>query len=381
MIIQYRREMNHNYMIVEPETRICTFELEMLLRNKIEGLLKLQVQNLNGESLLYYDITSRQPLSRILENKEISSAEIRPLISGILETVRRIEGYLLQENQLLLKPELIYIEPRDYRVYLCLLPGHEGDFRTDFCRLLQHLLGKTDHKDKESVVLMYGLYQESLKENCGADDIFRYLYSHGEHLDEEKESPDIQETPFEDMRVAEKAEVYHVPEEKPPFGWLRRMIKGEDGRKTDMAEQMPQFSANRVQEQELHRLFAETEVSQNSVSGYQQASQNTVLLTEYGAQESVRKLVSADKTTEDILLPYFPFVIGKQEHLADYVFSRDTISRMHARIDCIDGAYRVTDLNSTNGTRVRGKILENNEDADIYPGDEIHIAEYRFLFI
>ena len=55
---------------------------------------------------------------------------------------------------------------------------------------------------------------------------------------------------------------------------------------------------------------------------------------------------------EDILIPYFPFIIGKHEELVDYVLNRSTVSRLHVRIDREGEEYRITDLNSTNGTMV-----------------------------
>ena len=49
------------------------------------------------------------------------------------------------------------------------------DFPEAFSRFLEYLLGSVDHQDKESVVLAYGLYQETRKENYGLEDIKRLL--------------------------------------------------------------------------------------------------------------------------------------------------------------------------------------------------------------
>ena len=82
----------------------------------------------------------------------------------------------------------------------------------------------------------------------------------------------------------------------------------------------------------------------------------------------------------DILIPYFPFIIGKHEELVDYVLNRSTVSRLHVRIDREGEEYRITDLNSTNGTMVGGRLLEANETAGICTGDEICIADLYFTF-
>ena len=70
--------------------------------------------------------------------------------------------------------------------------------------------------------------------------------------------------------------------------------------------------------------------------------------------------------------------IGTQEGLCDYVLDKSTVSRLHVRIDETEEGYRVTDLNSTNGTFVNGRPLDANGTALIQPGDEIGVADLRF---
>lgn len=108
--------------------------------------------------------------------------------------------------------------------------------------------------------------------------------------------------------------------------------------------------------------------STSSVPFLQQGS-GTVLLNP-GKDESeigLRLLRALDDGEPDIRIAYYPFIIGKQENLVDHVLNRETVSRLHLRIDQKDGHYYVQDLNSTNGTMVDGRMLENNE-TDRSPG-------------
>ena len=94
---------------------------------------------------------------------------------GIAQTLTRMEEYLLSEEQIILDPDFIYVDPEDYVPGLCLMPGKRGDFPQEFSSLLQGLLEKVDHQDKEAVILIYGLYRESLKENYGLDNLLQWL--------------------------------------------------------------------------------------------------------------------------------------------------------------------------------------------------------------
>lgn len=176
MEVTYKREMNHNYMIiVSPAGVENGYECRMLAGNCIEGLLKFRIRHQEDKKDFYYEITSKQPLKRLYEQRTIKGDEIRRMLLEIAATLNRVEEYLLREEQILLDPEYIYIEPDQFSVYLCMVPGYTGDFPTAFTGLLEYMLEKVDHKDKDGVVLAYHLYHESLKQNYGMADLLKYL--------------------------------------------------------------------------------------------------------------------------------------------------------------------------------------------------------------
>lgn len=177
MKTSYQRELKRNYLIVEMEKSDTReeppFEQKMLEQNQIDGILHFQVRQKDEEIRFFYEITSKQPLSRLLEGQTIQAEQIRALILGIARSLDHMEQYLISEKSVLLNPEYLYVDPESLKVWLCLVPGLECDFPEDYSRLLEYLLGKVDHRDKESVVLAYGLYQETRKENYGMADILR----------------------------------------------------------------------------------------------------------------------------------------------------------------------------------------------------------------
>ena len=110
------------------------------------------------------------------------------------------------------------------------------------------------------------------------------------------------------------------------------------------------------------------------------AGPETQLLADLSDNRKQRILRALDPGGQDIHLPYYPFVIGKQSNLVDFQLDRDTVSRLHLRIDQDGDTYRIKDLNSTNGTQLCGRLMENNEEAEVHTGDEICIARYRYRF-
>ena len=58
----------------------------------------------------------------------------------------------------------------------------------------------------------------------------------------------------------------------------------------------------------------------------------------------------------------------------------DTTSRIHATIEHVGSAYSVTDLNSTNSTRINGKRLEPDKPTPINDGDTLHFGKVTCTF-
>lgn len=180
MPVSYRREMNHNYMIItSTEQEAGGYECKMLSSNTIEGLLKFRVGHFEERNEFYYEITSKQPLDRILNQRPINGHEIRSLLLSIAVTLGKIEDFLLKEEQIMLEPEYIYVDPDHFKVYLCMVPGYCCDFPAAVSALLGYLIGKVNHQDKDGVVLAYNLYHESLKENYGLSDLLGHFSGKG----------------------------------------------------------------------------------------------------------------------------------------------------------------------------------------------------------
>lgn len=553
MRVRYKREMRHNYLILEAlEPDAESFEIRMLTGNSIEGLLKFRMKQEEQNQYYYYEITSKQPLSRLLEFKAIRKEDLGRLIIGIGSALHHMEDFLLQESHVLLGPEHIYIEPETYQVWLCYVPGYQGDFPAAMEKLLQYLLKKADHRDNDTVVLAYRLYQESQKDYYGMEDLLRAVQEsqcsthqkepHPDPVTEEAEVGIDQQSEKslgsgrerKNQRREEQFERYKnretVPEKEREKG-REKKIERQVGKKEKSQRQTLEIQKNgrknqgKIEEesQNMHRknsvssrkgtmfaavfllafltlipavmwlflgqngfllygrwiaaadigavagffifllgkrkqcrmrserieqkseedwymTFEETEeeeikreaarqdgiqreetrwdrpkIHQNTGVGREAKGQlkreteaepesetesetaaansaaiskqelepgrNTVLLATadtFAAQSHLLK--SLDPVIEDISIPYFPFLIGKQEGIVDYVLKKDTVSRLHIRIDEEEGGCQVTDLNSSNGTIVAGHHLEANESCLISSGDKLQIADIPFIF-
>jgi pSer/pThr/pTyr-binding forkhead associated (FHA) protein len=56
------------------------------------------------------------------------------------------------------------------------------------------------------------------------------------------------------------------------------------------------------------------------------------------------------------------------------------VSRKHAKIECDDGTWKITDLGSSNGTFLLRDDFEKVDTAELKDGDEIALGNARFVF-
>ena len=214
---EYRREMNRNYLIIKPEeNKTERYTEKMLLENVISGLLAFHVKRVDGQAQFYYDITSKQPLDRVLGYRNLNGEEIYRLVSDLLYTLKQLERYLLDESRLCLEPEYIYVEPESFQCFLCLIPGYRTDFMEAFRNLTTYLLNHISHRDTKAVVLAFGIFQESRKENFGLDAIEQVIRA-GEYQEEgeEEQEEDIwgEEQETEEIQKVDEEEILLISDD------------------------------------------------------------------------------------------------------------------------------------------------------------------------
>ncbi len=385
MKISYQRSMQKNFMVVDPEDLNWDgYECRMLLRNNIEGLLKIRVRPTQEGCVFCYDITSRQPLARIIKGTQWKADEFRTFMIRICDALTRMQTYLLKESCILLDTEHIYIEPESRRIFLCYVPGLDRSFSEDLGKLLEALLECVDHRDKECVVLAYGLYQETRKENYGLEDLLKLIYADSGSDDDE----DAYEYSFDTDEFPVQAPMLREERSTGFFEKLKDKVFTRFSRADDADEEEDDGESwfegldesKAVSERENESFDEQKRSDEKAREEAGLRAGDTMALSDIGAKTGMRTLLSMESGIADIPIPYFPFVIGKQASLVDHVLGDETVSRLHLKIEKGEEGYVMEDLNSTNGTTLNGELIENNGKRVIVPGDVIGIARLRFRF-
>ena len=178
MRAEYKRDMNHNYLILYGEDEINTdsYQVRMLVGNVIPSLLKCRIQGMDGRFLVYFDITSKQALSVLYEEKKMGVEDLRLIFGGFVKAMEDAAEYLMNPGQFIISPEYIYTDIEKQEIYFCLMPGYEKDIKEQFQFLTEYILPKIDHQDQDAVILGYGVYKRAMEDSFHLEHINEELY-------------------------------------------------------------------------------------------------------------------------------------------------------------------------------------------------------------
>ena len=84
MRTEYKRDMNHNYLILTGDERIDTdsYQVRMIVANAVPDLLQCRIQGIDGKFMVYYDITSRHSMTALFEEKKMDLESLQVILGG-----------------------------------------------------------------------------------------------------------------------------------------------------------------------------------------------------------------------------------------------------------------------------------------------------------
>lgn len=423
MDAKYYKDYRHNYLILNmPEESADRYPCRMITTNRITGLLSCQEKHINGGTLLYYDISSRQNMESLYENRTITMKTLRNFFIQLKMTWEGMSKFLLNESCLVLRPEYIFLDAETESFSFLYYPFEtEENYLMVF---LEFLLDKVDKGDEEVVEIVYQMYDLAEREQFMPDEVliwFEEKYKEN-HNEQEKENP--QSVEINDIREESVFEP-----EKEEKSWHQKT--GTEGKKQaftglvlsiatgaillylyinyQFAERewiyfrvaalaagvvflisggflLYEYGKRRIEELGFfNRTGASFPVYREAedYEGYEEkeapAFGNTVFIP--WVENCENKLYGMGKGNKNhIDLGHLPLTVGKLAGSVDMVIADQSISRRHVKFVREGSHVYMTDLNSTNGTFKNGFRLEPNTSEILEPGDEIRLGKLKFIY-
>ncbi len=373
MEARFKKDMNSNYLILECEEKEH-YEMQMVLCNKIKGLLECKRHIFNGQTEIYYNISSKQPLSRIFLKKELGIEDIKRLLLSIRALMDELKRYLLSIDYVLFDAEYCYCNPDTRQPEWIFYPYNNSE--NSMVKLAEFLIDKVDHGERAAVDLAYHFYKLVRNEMLTQEELDKLLAGY-----EERQREELFECETNDLGNEDDIRFVTQSEETT----CREAISKGNRILDKIKELIRSKMRNNVQAEEKSRKMkvehvSATEWETYGLEEYSNYSGETVVM---GIQsiKATRRLRSLSKNDEQyISLKKLPCILGKMEECSDVVLKDPSISRMHAKIFENGGEVYLQDLNSTNGSYINSLELESNEIVKLKIGDEIMFGNLRYIY-
>ncbi|MCR4897234.1 MAG: FHA domain-containing protein [Lachnospiraceae bacterium] len=393
-------QCNYERLKLEEKPEEMRYQYCIACRGGITGLLPMSLRYINGDAFLYYDISSKQALSQIYRKKNLDRKWLLEFIWNLRRIRLEMRRFLLDEKNLIWYPEKIYQSLGETVFSFLYVPYYEGD--NGFRKLLDFMVERADYEDEGLIGVIYRIYEQYDQ----AGDVY------------------LQEQIYEDVKVLEKEEP--VPEAKP--GTIR--TAGTYAKKEDISKDFPEdlwedLEDAAVKAAEGERPAGEEETFPKERKGllafldssrrknrdarerYQEANlmlaegmavaetaayeeeeeepesraevQTVYMETVAERKDAIRRIFDESGKVLCILRED-SLVIGKRSGDADVSVSDPSVSRMHARVEYVEGNYYLEDLNSTNGTFKNGIRLAPYEKKQLHSEDELRLGATVLYF-
>lgn len=158
--ISYESSAMNNFLVVKPGgTNIIDYCATMMENNQIDGLLLLHRQNIEGEVLLYYNISGKKKLSDLLQRQSLNHEQCIKIILNIFHVFQNLERYFLNVGLCDLSLNNIYID-NNLNLYFILIPVENGivDENSVLCDFFKELIGQNMLRYSESNMQKYANY-------------------------------------------------------------------------------------------------------------------------------------------------------------------------------------------------------------------------------
>lgn len=410
-MIEFVREMNKNYLKVIPEVENSgtDYMMKMLENNTIDGLLSMHSVNVNNKVCYLYDISGRIPLEEMYLKKEFSAVDIGYFAGFVREIIAAANRYMLDLDGIVFDIKYIFCAVSENAWSLVYNSGMAGDARSGLKRVFEFILSRLDHRDRNAVILGYGLYKRVCQEEISIADVFDNIEQLVEAEEGEKEtSGNIRPLEYElKERINKDVLPEYIAEEQE----TEKKIISYKAAAAVMAvvaamvltaavmagvvaavitfalSAAAVFLLYRRRQYKAAIRTKETAVPCTmslpviAAAGSREAGrEEPTMLISSGGMTYLRRIGRKGESAEEFVLDDSPLSIGSGAQ-ADILIKDKGISRFHARISREGEMIFIKDMNSTNGTWVNDRRLTVYELCPVRNGDVIRLAESRFELI
>ena len=209
MKARYTKELNKVCLQIEMESRYEEdYQIQMIKRNELYGLLPLQYLNVDGKSRFSYDVSGMESMRKRYETDVLTEQEVLTFIQALLKTVNEIRNHMLYPDGLLLHPNYIFYQKRQW--FFVYQPVKKISMEKAFHELSEYFVETLDYAETQGIQLAYQLHKETMQENYNLEQIIE-KYKEQKRAETRIKEELVKEEPADDV----EENIFTMEEEYP----------------------------------------------------------------------------------------------------------------------------------------------------------------------
>lgn len=375
MEISFKNGLHGSYMEIlniNPEAKE-DFAVKMLLKNQIPGLLPVKWEIINEKGILKIDISSKISLEKYARNHAMKRNNVKNLIYSLIQCVTELDEYMLDLDNLFIRPDMIFTNMQGCDFYFCLNPVKEAHIQEEMRGLFDFLTEFIDYEDGDFVKMVYEMNMIVQGEHYSLKDLKTCLSKY------ESEELKSRKMFSEDGNIeSRKSEDYHNAKTE-----IKELIDSVGVKDSDSEKEKLSFGRKvriYLKEKSIKQIIAD--IDDGVLINEIRRSKERISCPKHIPQNGL-KMVGIDKQKGLLIdIKKTPFSVGAYGGKADFGIKARTVSRMHIKIHKSmesEKCWILEDMGTTNGTFVNGRRMKPHSKCEIFKGDEIVLADQHFL--
>lgn len=159
MIYNIKKELNKTYLLINVSSEEDDYRANMLSENVIEGIIPIEIREIDGRKQYYYDISDKINLPKALSLKYWNYDDVKLFTGDLLAVSERLCNFLMDEDSLVLEQDLIFKDVKSGKYHFICIPESISGRADEMKELWATILENINPSDEAAVKCSYEIYE------------------------------------------------------------------------------------------------------------------------------------------------------------------------------------------------------------------------------
>ena len=136
------------------------YKSHMINENNISGIIPYCINETKSGSSYSYNVSGMMSMKNKFLDRYIEKNDMENFIKELFDTVSELKKYMLNEDELLLYPELIFYDKDKWK--FCYFPFKSKGFDNGFERIKDFFVKRINNEDMDSIMFFHKVHKTSL---------------------------------------------------------------------------------------------------------------------------------------------------------------------------------------------------------------------------